>query len=50
MTAGDKEERVFRAAQTEQNPELRAEAIGQLGNMSAHEELCSSIRRNRQST
>ena len=38
MTAGDKE-RVFRAAQTEQNPQLRAEAVGQLGNMSAHDEL-----------
>ena len=38
MTAGDKE-RLFKAAQTEQNPDLRAEAVGQLGNMSAHEEL-----------
>ena len=38
MTANDKE-RVFRAAQTEQNPELRAEAVAQLGNMSAHDEL-----------
>jgi HEAT repeat protein len=38
MVAGDKE-RLFKAAQSEQNPELRAEAVNQLGNMSAHEEL-----------
>jgi len=38
MVAGDKE-RVLNAAQTEQNPELRAEAVRQLGVMSAHEEL-----------
>lgn len=38
MVSGDKE-RLFRAAQSEQTPELRAEAVGQLGNMSAHEEL-----------
>jgi HEAT repeat protein len=38
MVAGEKD-RLFKAAQGEQNPELRAEAVGQLGNMSAHEEL-----------
>jgi len=38
MTAGEKD-RLFKAAQGEQNPELRAEAVMQLGNMGAHEEL-----------
>jgi HEAT repeat protein len=38
MVAGDKE-RVLSAAQSEQNPELRAEAVRQLGNMGANEEL-----------
>ena len=38
MVAGEKD-RLFKAAQGEQNPELRAEAVGQLGNMGAHEEL-----------
>jgi len=38
MVAGDKE-RVLNAAQTEQNPELRAEAVRQLGVMGAHDEL-----------
>jgi HEAT repeat protein len=38
MTAGDKD-RVFRAAQTEQNVDLRSEAVRQLGSMSAHDEL-----------
>jgi len=38
MVSGDKE-RLFKAAQGEQNEDLRAEAIGQLGNMQAHEEL-----------
>jgi HEAT repeat protein len=38
MVAGDKE-RLVAAAQTEQNPELRATAVQQLGNMGAHEEL-----------
>ena len=38
MTAGEKD-RLFKAAQGEQNPELRAEAVAQLGNMNAHEEL-----------
>jgi HEAT repeat protein len=38
MVAGDKE-RLFKAAQSEQNPDLRGEAVNQLGNMSAHEEL-----------
>ena len=38
MTAGEKD-RLFKAAQGEQNPELRAEAVNQLGNMGAHEEL-----------
>jgi hypothetical protein len=38
MVAGDKE-RVLSAAQTEQNPELRAEAVRQLGVMGAHDEL-----------
>jgi HEAT repeat protein len=38
MVAGDKE-RVLSAAQSEQNPELRAEAVRQLGVMGAHDEL-----------
>jgi len=38
MVAGEKD-RLFKAAQGEQNAALRAEAVGQLGNMSAHEEL-----------
>ena len=38
MVAGEKD-RLLKAAQSEQNPELRAEAVAQLGNMSAHEEL-----------
>jgi HEAT repeat protein len=38
MVSGDKE-RVMTAAQSEQNPELRAEAVRQLGVMGAHEEL-----------
>jgi HEAT repeat protein len=38
MTSGDKE-RLLNAAQSEQNPELRAEAVLQLGRMGAHEEL-----------
>ena len=38
MVAGDKE-RLLNAAQAEQNPDLRAEAVRQLGVMSAHEEL-----------
>jgi HEAT repeat protein len=38
MVAGEKD-RLFKAAQGEQNPELRLEAVSQLGNMGAHEEL-----------
>lgn len=38
MIAGEKD-RVLKAAQGEQNPELRAEAVNQLGVMGAHEEL-----------
>ena len=38
MVSGDKD-RLLKAAQGEQNPELRAEAVTQLGNMGAHEEL-----------
>ena len=38
MTAGEKD-RLFKAAQGEQNPELRMEAVTQLGHMNAHEEL-----------
>ena len=38
MVAGEKD-RLFKAAQGEQNPELRMEAVSQLGNMQAHEEL-----------
>jgi HEAT repeat protein len=38
MTSGEKE-RLLKAAQGEQNPELRAEAVTQLGNVGAHEEL-----------
>ena len=38
MAAGEKD-RLFKAAQGEQNPELRLEAVTQLGNMGAHEEL-----------
>jgi HEAT repeat protein len=38
MVAGEKD-RLFKAAQGEQNAELRAEAVSQLGNMQAHEEL-----------
>ena len=38
MVAGEKD-RLFKAAQGEQNAELRSEAVSQLGNMQAHEEL-----------
>ena len=38
MVAGDKD-RLLSAAQSEQNPDLRAEAVRQLGVMGAHEEL-----------
>ena len=38
MVAGEKD-RLLTAAQTEQNPELRAEAVRQLGAMGANEEL-----------
>ncbi len=38
MVAGEKD-RLLKAAQGEQNPELRSEAVGQLGHMQAHEEL-----------
>jgi len=38
MVAGEKE-RLWKAAQAEQNSELRAEAVRQLGVMGAHEEL-----------
>ena len=38
MVAGEKD-RLVKAAQGEQNPELRMEAVSQLGAMSAHEEL-----------
>jgi tetratricopeptide (TPR) repeat protein len=38
MQGGEKD-RLVSAAQTEQNPELRATAVQQLGNMGAHEEL-----------
>jgi HEAT repeat protein len=38
MVAGEKD-RLLSAAQTEQNPELRSEAVQQLGVMGAHEEL-----------
>ena len=38
MVAGEKD-RLLKAAQSEQNPELRAEAVQQLGVMGAHEEL-----------
>lgn len=38
MQAGEKD-RLLTAAQTEQNPELRATAVQLLGNMGAHEEL-----------
>ncbi|MEO8078041.1 MAG: HEAT repeat domain-containing protein [Acidobacteriota bacterium] len=38
MIAGEKD-RLLSAAQSEQNPELRAEAVQQLGVMGAHEEL-----------
>jgi HEAT repeat protein len=37
-TSGDKE-RLFKAAQGEQNADVRGEAVNQLGNMQAHEEL-----------
>jgi len=40
MTSGEKD-RLMTAAQTEQNPELRTEAVRQLGAMGAHEELWS---------
>jgi HEAT repeat protein len=40
MTGGEKE-RLLNAAQTEQNPELRATAVQQLGVMGAHTELGS---------
>ena len=38
MVAGEKD-RLFKAAQGEQNAELRSEAVSQLGHMRAHEEL-----------
>jgi HEAT repeat protein len=38
MVSGDKD-RLLKAAQGEQNPQLRAEAVSQLGNMEAHTEL-----------
>ena len=38
MVAGEKD-RLLSAAQTEQNPELRSEAVQQLGVMGAHDEL-----------
>ena len=38
MVAGEKD-RLLTAAQTEQNPELRAAAVQQLGVMGAHDEL-----------
>jgi hypothetical protein len=38
MQGGEKD-RLLTAAQSEQNPELRATAVQQLGNMGAHEEL-----------
>jgi HEAT repeat protein len=38
MVAGEKD-RLLRAAQSEQNPELRSEAVRQLGVMGAHDEL-----------
>ena len=38
MVAGEKD-RLLTAAQSEQNPELRAEAVQQLGVMGAHDEL-----------
>jgi HEAT repeat protein len=38
MVANEKD-RLLKAAQGETNPELRAEAVTQLGNMNAHEEL-----------
>jgi HEAT repeat protein len=38
MAAGEKD-RLWQAAQTEQNPELRLEAVRQLGHMGAHQEL-----------
>ena len=38
MVAGEKD-RLMKAAQAEQNAELRGEAVSQLGNMQAHEEL-----------
>jgi HEAT repeat protein len=38
MVSGDKT-RIWNAAQSEQNPEVRAEAVRQLGVMGAHEEL-----------
>ena len=38
MVAGEKD-RLLSAAQSEQNPDLRAEAVQQLGVMGAHEEL-----------
>jgi HEAT repeat protein len=40
MVAGDKD-RLLQAAQTEQNPDLRAAAVQQLGVMGAHDELWS---------
>jgi tetratricopeptide (TPR) repeat protein len=40
MVAGDRD-RLLKAAQSEQNPELRATAVQQLGVMGAHEELWS---------
>jgi len=38
MVSGEKD-RLFRAAQSEQNAELRLEAVAQLGAMAAHDEL-----------
>jgi hypothetical protein len=39
LAMGGEKDRVFAAAQTEQNPELRAEAVRQLGMHGAHAEL-----------
>jgi HEAT repeat protein len=44
MVAGEKD-RLFKAAQGEQNPELRLEAVSQLGNMGRTRSSGSSIRR-----
>ena len=44
MQGGEKD-RLVTAAQTEQNPELRATAVQQLGNMGAHDELWALYQR-----